>query len=147
MQLFTRNHNDTNITLNHAIDGDMNASYANIIYANISSSDSSDSLYPALKDYSSDTGKFLKNYVYKYNKITVGDQTDSVDKIYINHGNEEYNSSTGNYLFTYADVDNFKDASIYSNSYFNTSNLNTYFPRTKFESGTKVSLYNPILIY
>ena len=138
--------NDTNITLNHAIDGDMNASYANIIYANISSSDSSDSLYPALKDYSSDTGKFLKNYVYKYNKITVGDQTDSVDKIYINHGNEEYNSSTGNYLFTYADVAMLKNKSIYNDSYFNLSNINNYFPIVKFDSNTNVFAYSPNLI-
>lgn len=134
---------NSNIILNHAINYKNNA---NVIYVNLYSPIHSDNLYPALKDYSSDSGNYVKNFVYKYNKIINGNETYTVNDKNVDNKEIEINESTGNYLFTYADVDNFKDASIYSNSYFNTSNLNTYFPRTKFESGTKVSLYNPILI-
>ena len=137
---------DTNITLNHAIDGVSDAPYANIIYANINSTNYSNDLYPALKDYSSDTGNFLKNYVYKNNKITNGGNTNTVDEINTNHGDDEYNPITGNYLFTYANLTDLKNKDFYKDYYFKIVDINQYFPTSKFASGTNVSLYSPVLI-
>ncbi len=131
--------NDTNTILNHTI---YNKNYTNIIYANIYSPIHSENLYPALKDYNSDSGNYVNNYVYKYNKIVNGDETYKVNDKNIDNSDIEINKSTGNYLFTYADVNMFKDETIYDKAFFDISNINTHFPKIIFSSSGNVSLNN-----